>query len=197
MTTAPPRQAPLSPRALTPLVLPAPPVAPDLTDLTHLPEVSEVPDLPGGGPRVRTARPEDAEALAALSLPFVRSGALRERPLCLYADQASDFLVAESPGGTLDGCLGLRTYAADKAGVLYNFCVAGHRQGCGTGARLLRAALTKARTRSLRTLFTATTGGGDLFLRHGFTPTHATLAPPAWAQSLDPRRNARILARAL
>lgn len=192
MTTAPPRQATLSPRELDPPALPGIPVRPGLPDPSGLPELS---GLPGGGLRVRTARPEDAAALAALSRPFVRSGALRERPVSLYADQASDFLVAESPEGTLDGCLGLRAHAA--AGVLYNFCVAGHRQGCGTGARLLRAALAKARTRSLRTLFTATTGGGHLFLRHGFAPTPASLAPPTWAQSLDPRRNARILARAV
>ncbi|MEU9702432.1 GNAT family N-acetyltransferase [Streptomyces sp. NPDC047981] len=180
MTTAPPRQAPPSPRTRDPLTLPT---------------LSESPGLPGGGARVRTALPGDAEALAALSSPFVRSGALRERPLSLYADRASDFLLAESPEGTLDGCLGLRAYGAERAGVLYNFCVAGHRQGCGTGARLLRAALAKAGSRSLRTLFTATTGGGDLFLRHGFTVGHPALAPQAWARSLDPRRNARILAR--
>ncbi|WP_399494286.1 GNAT family N-acetyltransferase [Streptomyces sp. P9(2023)] len=152
---------------------------------------------------VRPAHPGDAAALVALSRPFVDSGALRERPLSLYADRAADFLVAEGPGGTLDGCLGLRAHPADPTaglaatGVLYNFCVAGHRQGCGTGARLLRAALAKARGRSLRTLFTATTGGGDLFLRHGFAPARASQAPPSWARSLDPRRNARILARAL
>ncbi|MCT4351674.1 GNAT family N-acetyltransferase [Streptomyces sp. Je 1-79] len=152
---------------------------------------------------MRPARPEDAAALARLSRPFVRSGALRERPLSLYAAHASDFLVAETPEGTLDGCVGLRAHPADEAagrpaaGVLYNFCVAGRRQGCGVGARLLNAALARARNRSLRSLFTATTGGGHLFLRHGFAPACANLAPASWAQSLDPRRNARILARAL
>ncbi len=42
---------------------------------------------------VRPARPADARALAALSEPFVRLGALRERPLGLYALHAADFLV--------------------------------------------------------------------------------------------------------
>ncbi|EST33559.1 hypothetical protein M877_01715 [Streptomyces niveus NCIMB 11891] len=54
-----------------------------------------------------------------------------------------------------------------------------------------------ARAQSLGALFTATTGGGGLFLRHGFVPTTARLAPPAWAASLDPRRDARILRRTL
>nr|WP_307180065.1 GNAT family N-acetyltransferase [Streptomyces africanus] len=150
---------------------------------------------------VRPARPEDAAALAALSRPFVHSGALRPRPVSLYAAHAADFLVAEGPDGTLEGCLALRVHAADAegsrgpAGVLYNFCVARHRQGSGLGGRLLRAVLATARARTLSALFTATTGGGGLFLRYGFTPTAARLAPRAWAESLDPRRNAQVLVR--
>ncbi|WP_330172263.1 GNAT family N-acetyltransferase [Streptomyces sp. NBC_01498] len=175
MITATPRPAPLSSHALLA------PVSP-----------------------VRPARPEDAAELAALSGPFVRSGALRERPLSLYAAHAADFLVARAPGGAPEGCVGLRVHAAagpgegrGPVGVLYNFCVAGHRQGHGVGAALLRAALAAARRQSLAALFTATTGGGGLFLRYGFTPTTARLAPPAWAASLDPGRGARVLRRAL
>ncbi|MFF8644060.1 GNAT family N-acetyltransferase [Streptomyces sp. NPDC015345] len=152
---------------------------------------------------VRSARPGDAVALEALSRPFVRSGALRRRPLSLYASDATDFLVVEACDGTLDGCLGVSVYPADPdegrgpAGVLYNFCVAPRSQGRGVGVALLRAALTEADARSLCALFTATTGGGELFLRHGFAPTAAELAPRAWADSLDPARNSRVLARTL
>ncbi|NEE23461.1 GNAT family N-acetyltransferase [Streptomyces sp. SID7499] len=150
---------------------------------------------------VRTARPDEAAALVALSRPFVRSGALRERPFSLYAAHAADFLVLQAPDGTLDGCVGLRAYPADPreggehAGVVYNFCVAAHRQGSGAGAGLLRAVLATAHARSLDALFTATTGGAGLFLRHGFTPTTAHRAPRPWAESLDPRRGARVLVR--
>ncbi|MEV3967515.1 GNAT family N-acetyltransferase [Streptomyces sp. NPDC050698] len=150
---------------------------------------------------MRPARPDEAHALAALSRPFVRSGALRERPVSLYAAQAADFLVLEAPDGALDGCVGLRAYPMDareggeRAGVVYNFCVAAHRQGGGAGAGLLRAVLATARARSLDALFTATTGSAGLFLRHGFTRTTARQAPRPWAQSLDPRRNAHVLVR--
>ncbi|MFJ4355198.1 GNAT family N-acetyltransferase [Streptomyces massasporeus] len=150
---------------------------------------------------VRTARPDEAAALAALSRPFVRSGALRERPVSLYAAHAADFLVLQAPDGTLDGCVGLRAYPADpeegreRAGVVYNFCVAAHRQGSGAGAGLLRAVLATAHARSLDALFTATTGGAGLFLRYGFTPTTAHRAPRPWVESLDPRRGARVLVR--
>ncbi|MGP4084808.1 GNAT family N-acetyltransferase [Streptomyces sp. KR55] len=152
---------------------------------------------------VRVAREEDAAALAELSRPFVRSGALRERPVSLYATHAADFLVTETPGGALEGCVGLRVHPAGPgegrrpAGVVYNFCVAGQRQGSGVGAGLLRAVLARARALALGGLFTATTGSGGLFLRYGFTPTTARLAPQSWAESLDPRRNARILRRTL
>ncbi|MET9608899.1 GNAT family N-acetyltransferase [Streptomyces sp. NPDC006512] len=152
---------------------------------------------------VRSAHSGDAAALAALSQPFVRSGALRARSLSLYAADAADFLVADAPDGTLLGALALRVHPADAAngrgaaGVLYNFCVAPRSQGRGLGAALLNAALARANSRSLTALFTATTGSGELFLRHGFAPAHVSLAPPAWANSLSPHRNSQVLARAL
>ncbi|MCF3120880.1 GNAT family N-acetyltransferase [Streptomyces arenae] len=152
---------------------------------------------------VRSARRRDAAALVALSWPFARSGALRERPGSFYVSDAADFLVVDAPDGTLAGCLGLRAYAADPLtghqpmGVLFNFCVGSRSQGHGVGARLLYAALARARTLSLAALFTATTGTGDLFLRHGFAPASSSQAPVAWADSLDPRRNSTVLSRAL
>lgn len=173
--------------------------------ITATPCLSTLPSrtaLPASLP-VRSARRGDAAALEALSRPFVCSGSLRERPLSLYAADATDFLVVDAHDGTLDGCLGLRIHPADPVdgrgptGVLYNFCVSPRRQGRGVGALLLRAALTKATAQSVYALFTATTGGGDLFLRYGFAPVCAGLAPAAWANSLDPRRNSRVFARGL
>ncbi|MDJ0463944.1 GNAT family N-acetyltransferase [Streptomyces sp. H27-C3] len=153
--------------------------------------------------RLRSAHHGDATALEALSRPFVRSGALRERSLSLYASDAADFLVVEAQDGALDGCLGLRVHPAEPsrgrgpAGVLYNFCVAPQSQGSGVGAQLLRGALAHATAQSLDVVFTATTGGGGLFLRYGFASASEELAPMAWVKSLDPRRNSRVLARAL
>lgn len=144
---------------------------------------------------VRPAHEGDGITLAALSSPFAHSGALRERPLSFYLSRASEFLVAQAPDGTVEACVGLNEHPA--AGVLYNFCVAADRQGSGIGARLLHAAFAKAQSRSLPTLFTATTGSGQLFLRHGFVLACPSLAPAAWTQSLDPGRNARVLARSL
>ncbi|WP_344516725.1 amino acid acetyltransferase [Streptomyces pulveraceus] len=172
--------------------------------ITASPQPAPPPSLPAPAYSVRSARAEDAAELAELSRPFVRSGALRERSVPLYAARAADFLVAQAPGGGLiEGSVGLRVYPAapgegsGSVGVLYNFCVAGHRQGSGVGAGLLRAALAMAHARSLGALFAATTGGGGLFLRYGFAPTTTRRAPSSWVRSLDPRRNARILAKSL
>ncbi|MDV9202843.1 amino acid acetyltransferase, partial [Streptomyces sp. Wh19] len=101
------------------------------------------PALPVATHSVRPARAADAAELAVLSRPFVRSGALRERPASLYAVHAADLLVAQAPGCPVEGAVGLRVYPAGPGeglgavGVLYNFCVAGHRQGYGVGAGLL------------------------------------------------------------
>ncbi|MEU5399865.1 GNAT family N-acetyltransferase [Streptomyces sp. NPDC005963] len=151
-------------------------------------------------PVVRQANALDAAALHALSRQFFRCGALRERPAGHYAAEAADFLVAELPGDAPAGCLGLRTHPDEPHGpaaVLYNFCVSPGSQGRGVGSALLRSALAQAAARSLRAVFTATTGSGELFLRHGFTPIALELAPLTWVNALDPRRGSTVLARTL
>ncbi|MEV0120353.1 GNAT family N-acetyltransferase [Streptomyces sp. NPDC050703] len=122
--------------------------------------------------------------------PDLASGpALASPPGPASGSSASDL----TPGGSASGLVGNRR----QVGVLYNFCVADHRQGRGAGAQLLRAALHEARAQFLDALFTATTGDGNVFIRHGFTPASERLAPPSWAKSLDPRRNAQVFVRAL
>ncbi|MEU4096894.1 GNAT family N-acetyltransferase [Streptomyces sp. NPDC026673] len=170
------------------------------------------PDSGGrlGGPAVvRAATPADTLALYQLSSAFVPSGALRGRPLAHYARHAGDFLVAETVAGQVEGCVAVRFHQDRSSGhgglprtgpsgtgraavVLYNFCVASGSQGRGIGSALLRAALSKTGTHPV---FTATTGDGELFLRHGFQYCDASTAPVAWAATLDPRRGSRILTR--
>ncbi|MFH0518627.1 GNAT family N-acetyltransferase [Streptomyces sp. M41] len=149
---------------------------------------------------VRAAGPEDAGALYRLSRVFVRTGELCERPPWQYARDAGDFLIAESPMGGVEGCVALRCGAerigpaSARTAVLYNFCVAARSQGRGVGSALLRALLAEAVARPAATVFTATSGGAELFLRHGFTPAED---PAAWPAALNPRRGSRVLRRAL
>ncbi|MFJ9344118.1 GNAT family N-acetyltransferase [Streptomyces sp. NPDC101733] len=148
-------------------------------------------------PRVRRARVQDAPALHALSLAFVRSGALRSRGLDHYLAHAGRFLLVTGAGRTpVRGCLALGD-EGDGAAVLYNFCVEEGSQGQGVGGALLRAALSEAAGRAVREVFTATTGGGALFRRYGFHPARPGRAPAAWANALDPARGSAVLARLL
>ncbi|MEV4615238.1 GNAT family N-acetyltransferase [Kitasatospora sp. NPDC049258] len=156
---------------------------------------------------VRTATGADAAALHALSAPFIRSGALRRRGVADYRAAAGDFLVAPGPNAldgpevldgpnVLDGCVGLRVLRPEpghpSAGVLYNFCVRGERQGSGLGSGLLEAVLAEAARRGLSTAFTATTGSGALFGWYGFRQVPTALAPRAWTAGLDPARGSRV-----
>uniref|UniRef100_A0AAU2JJE5 GNAT family N-acetyltransferase n=1 Tax=Streptomyces sp. NBC_00049 TaxID=2903617 RepID=A0AAU2JJE5_9ACTN len=156
------------------------------------PPVHGADDLP---PLVRRARLQDAPGLHALSLAFIRSGALRPRSIDHYRAHAGEFLLASGRGRTGPlGCLALSD-EGEGAAVLYNFCVARGSQGQGLGAVLLRAAFAEARGRSVRELFTATTGGAAVFRRYGFQPAAPGRAPAAWAGALDPARGSEVLVR--
>lgn len=149
---------------------------------------------------VRTAGPADADALYALSEPFMRSGALRRRSPGLYLATAAEFLVAEDAEGVMEGCVALRVHPGDGApgalpAVLHNFCVRPDRQRRGVGSRLLSALLADAAAGSVSEVFAATTGGGESFVHAGFRETEAARAPRAWAAALDPARGSRIFSR--
>ncbi|MGW7440024.1 GNAT family N-acetyltransferase [Streptomyces sp. NPDC054849] len=151
----------------------------------------------GRPPLVRRARLQDAPALHTLSTAFIRSGALRPRSIDHYLAHAGEFLLVGGHGrARVRGCLALSD-AGEGAAVLYNFCVARGSQGRGLGAALLRAAFAEARGRSVREVFTATTGGAALFRRYGFLPAGPGRAPAAWAGALDPARGSEVLSRRL
>ncbi|MFI9328943.1 GNAT family N-acetyltransferase [Kitasatospora sp. NPDC052868] len=159
---------------------------------------------PAAALRAVRATGADAQALYALSAPFMRSGALRERTPDAYRHPDDTFLMvrAEDAGpARLDACVALRALApeADRpaTGLLHNFCVRTDRQGAGLGSLLVTAVVAEARRRGLRALVTATTGGGALFLRHGFRRIPASAAPRAWAAGLDPTRDSQVFTRDL
>ncbi|ANH89782.1 MULTISPECIES: GNAT family N-acetyltransferase [unclassified Streptomyces] len=142
---------------------------------------------------VRAAGPGDVAALYRLSRAFARTGELRARSATEYARDTGDFLIAESAAGGVEGCVGLGCGqgAAARTAVVYNFCVAAASQGRGVGTALLATLLAEAAARSVGTVFTATSGGAALFLRHGFTVVDPATA--AWPAGLDPRPGSSVL----
>ncbi|MFJ8431253.1 GNAT family N-acetyltransferase [Kitasatospora sp. NPDC094019] len=152
-----------------------------------------------GSSQVRYAADGDAEALYELSRPFMDSGELRRRDIADYRSAGDRFLLVDGPDGP-EGCLALRVLETEEGwqpvpGLLHNFCVRDGRHGLGLGARLLEAQLLEASRAGLRHLFTASTGTGALFRRHGFVEVPPTLAPRAWASGLDPTRGSRVYLR--
>ncbi|MER8105507.1 GNAT family N-acetyltransferase [Kitasatospora sp. NPDC094016] len=152
--------------------------------------------------RAVRAERSDAAALYALSVPFMRSGALRERAPDAYRHPADTFLVVHGQGpdgDRLDACVALRALAPEAGrpatGLLHNLCVRADRQGAGQGSLLVTAVVAEARRRGLRALVTATTGGGALFLRRGFREIPASAAPRDWAAGLDPARHSQVFTR--
>ncbi|GLW55585.1 GNAT family N-acetyltransferase [Kitasatospora phosalacinea] len=143
----------------------------------------------------------DARALYELSLPFLRTGALRARTPADYRRAADTFLVVRGPGGAPDACAALRVLAPSPGhpptGVLHNLCVRADRQGRGLGGLLVAAVLAHARRSALSAVVTATTGDGALFTRHGFARLPTAAAPPSWAAELDPSRGSRVFRRLL
>ncbi|MFJ1756188.1 GNAT family N-acetyltransferase [Kitasatospora sp. NPDC088134] len=142
----------------------------------------------------------DAGALYALSLPFLRSGALRARTPDDYRCAADTFLVVRGAAG-LDACAALRVLAPEPGhpatGVLHNLCVRVDRQNLGLGGVLITAVLAEARRSGLRAVLAATVTDGTPFRRHGFTEIPPAAAPPSWTATLDPARRARVFRRLL
>ncbi|MFJ5885162.1 GNAT family N-acetyltransferase [Kitasatospora cineracea] len=137
----------------------------------------------------------DARALYELSLPFIRTGALRARTPADYRHAADTFLVVRGAAAP-DACAALRPLPPSPGhpptGVLHNLCVRADRQGLGLGGLLVTATLAHARRTALTAVVTATTGNGALFRRHGFTEIPATAAPPPWTAELDSSRGSRL-----
>ncbi|RAJ45587.1 amino-acid N-acetyltransferase [Kitasatospora sp. SolWspMP-SS2h] len=142
----------------------------------------------------------DARALYELSLPFIRSGALRARTPADYRHAADTFLVVRGAAAP-DACAALRVLDPDPGhpptGVLHNLCVRAGRQGLGLGGLLITAVLAHARRTALTAVVTATTGDGAVFRHHGFAEIPASAAPPSWSAALDPARGSRVYRRLL
>lgn len=156
---------------------------------------------PAAALRAVRAAEADAPALYALSAPFMRSGALRERTPDAYRHPGDTFLAVravragDTAGpGRLDACVALRALAPEagrpSTGLLHNLCVRTGRQGAGLGSLLVTAVLAEARRRGLRALVTATTGAGSSSCGTGSARSRPrrppASGPPGWTRPAAP-----------
>jgi N-acetylglutamate synthase-like GNAT family acetyltransferase len=119
--------------------------------------------------RMRSARPEDADAIAALIELNVPSGELLPRSPEFVQLHCDHFIVAERDGKVI-GCVHLDEYAPSLAEVR-SFAVAPDAQGSGVGVGLIAALERLARSRGYTTLF-AVSNSGDFFRRRGYEERH-------------------------
>ena len=107
---------------------------------------------------VRRASAREADAVAAL----VAGAGL---PVEGVRDHAVELFVAVR-GSRIVGCCGLELYGPDA--LLRSVAVADEARGRGTGARLVRHAISDARERGLTSVTLLTTTARDYFPRFGF-----------------------------
>jgi amino-acid N-acetyltransferase len=125
--------------------------------------------------RGRRGRPADAAALHALIARYAEEGLLLPRTLEEIRAHANHFLVfVERPAQNdarssqrILGCVALEPYGAELAEIR-SLAVAPELRGSGIGARLLRAALARARRRKFSRVF-AVTHAPEFFVRQGFS----------------------------
>lgn len=115
--------------------------------------------------KTRRARMGDVEAIAVLIEHYAAEGLLLARSREEIRAGLDRFLVVID-GGEVAGCVALEGYGADLAEIR-SIAVDPAVHGKGLGARLLRAAMEKARRRGYARVF-AMTQTREFFLRHGF-----------------------------
>lgn len=130
------------------------------------------PDVAHPAPTVRAARTGDVRAIRALVEPLARERVLVSKDAVAYYESLQQFVVAESPDGTLAGCGALHVLWDDLAEVRTLAVDVRHR-GAGVGAALLDALVERARALGVHRLFCLTFEVG-FFTRHGFTEIDGT-----------------------
>jgi amino-acid N-acetyltransferase len=115
---------------------------------------------------IRGAAWPDAEAIVALSAPFVRRDLLLPRTTAQIRGRIEEFVVACGPDSGLLGCVGLRRYG--DVALLYNLCVRTAAQGRGIGPSMLEFAIASCRVEGCVTVLAASKYAGAWFVRQGF-----------------------------
>lgn len=119
--------------------------------------------------RIRAARPVDVRAIHALIETFVPQGILLPRSIEAIERDLKNFFVAIEPS-KLAGCVSLDPYKSSGLAEIRSLAVAAEFQGNGLGARLVAAAVKKARRLRIARVI-AVTHSLAFFQKQGFVPT--------------------------
>ncbi|MGA8261725.1 MAG: N-acetyltransferase [Arenicellales bacterium] len=127
---------------------------------------------------IRTARPEDVDAIARLLAGYARMGNVLPRPKSEILRNIGMFRVAESES-VVTGCGALEVFTADLAEIR-SLVVVEAAKGTGVGRRLVERLMEDARERGHRRLMALTYVPG-FFHRLGFeTVSRDTFPEKVW-----------------
>jgi amino-acid N-acetyltransferase len=108
-----------------------------------------------GPVRVRTARPGEAQAIAALNNHFADEALMLPRTPEAIALSIDDYVVAVTPRGRVVGCGALKEYSPSVAEVAA-IAVAEEAHGRGLGRQIVGAVEALAQKRGVREVFALT-----------------------------------------
>ncbi|MEK2495111.1 GNAT family N-acetyltransferase [Kitasatospora purpeofusca] len=140
----------------------------------------------------RPAAEQDAEALHALSEPFMVDGSLVPRAADVYSARYGEFFVLEVDGHVV-ACAGVDR-CADPAEI-YNFAVHSEWQRLGLGRVLLGALLRELRGATVDEVVLLSSATVPWFERHGFVRMDRRELPAERTARIDPARGSVPLRR--
>lgn len=117
--------------------------------------------------RLRPAILADVAAMETLMAPFVATGDLLPRSNYDLCRHIKEYVVAETPDGSIVGCGSLKVYSTGLAEIA-GLAVRDDQQGRGVGKALVEALVLDARALGLNEVF-GLTRKPLFFLRLGFT----------------------------
>lgn len=116
---------------------------------------------------LRPARTQDVATIRSLVDPMAEGRVLLQKEAVAYYESIQEFLVAETPEGTIAGFGALHVMWEDLAEVR-TLATIGDWKGKGLGGRMLRALLDRAKALGVSRVF-CLTFEIEFFRRHGFT----------------------------
>jgi amino-acid N-acetyltransferase len=139
---------------------------------------------------IRNMQSEDVPGVCSLMRPFVERGILLPRSQAKIAAEYKDYVVFELDG-SIRACAALHLYDASQADIAA-LAVNEAFARMGTGPKLLRFLLDRARQVKVRSVFALTTQTGDWFEQCGFRQGDIATLPDKRRAAWNPARGSKL-----
>ena len=140
---------------------------------------------------IRKAQPEDISEILHVMNPYVKKGVLIQRTAEEIGEKLSSYYVYHVDDA-LHGC-GAITFHPGSSAEIEAIVVDPHYSGKGTGKKIIRFLMGKARKQYKKSIFILTTQSGDYFMNLGFTLGSMDDLPEERKKTYNPQRKSKIL----